>query len=49
MTQTELHDKLSTLCNELGGGTYETYTTYNQTGRSSRKIVIEYDVKEKGQ
>tara|TARA_B100001113_G_C20624295_1_gene411906 strand:- start:309 stop:455 length:147 start_codon:yes stop_codon:yes gene_type:complete len=47
MTQTELLDKLSKLCDELGGGTYETYTTYNQTGRSSRKIVIEYDVKEK--
>jgi len=46
MVETELLDKLSTICDELGGE-MEVYTTYNQMGRSSKKIIIEYDVKYK--
>ena len=32
--------------NELGG-TIEHKTTYDSTGRTSKKIVIEYDIKHK--
>ena len=31
--------------NELGG-TMQTFTTYDSTGRQSKKIVIEYGIKE---
>ena len=31
--------------NELGG-TMETFTTYDSVGRQSKKIVIEYDIKQ---
>ena len=34
--------------NELGG-TMETFTTYDSVGRQSKKIVIEYDIKQKGE
>jgi len=30
------------------GGTYEKTTTLNSSGRTSNKIIIEYDVKEGG-
>ena len=49
MTQTELLDKLSKLCDELGGGTYETYITYDSKGTTCKKIVIEYDIKDKSE
>jgi len=42
----DLVAELLTISAELGG-TMERFTTYNQKGRTSKKIVIEYDVKEK--
>ena len=34
------------MAHELGG-TFQKVSTYDQTGRTSKKITIEYDVKEK--
>lgn len=42
----DLVAELLTISAELGGK-MERFTTYNQKGRTSKKIVIEYDVKEK--
>jgi hypothetical protein len=46
MAETELLDRLSSIVDELGG-VMEKYTTSDMTGRISKKIVIEYDVKRK--
>jgi len=48
MAETELLDRLSSIVDELGGK-IEKYSTYDMKGRTSKKIVIEYDVKNKGE
>ncbi len=44
---TDLEDKLLSIVKEMGG-TYEKTTTLSSSGRTSNKIIIEYDVKEGG-
>jgi len=48
MVENEVFDRLSSIVDELGGK-IERYTTYNNIGTTSNKIVIEYDVKRKGE
>ncbi len=42
--QNDLVEELLTIAEKLDG-TVERLTTYNSTGRQSKKIVIEYDIK----
>ena len=44
--QSELIEELTTITEKLGG-TLQRLTTYDQSGRTSKKIVIEYDVSTK--
>ena len=44
--ETELIAALNHEALELGG-TFQQVSTYDQTGRTSKKVTIEYDVKEK--
>lgn len=48
MSQTpeDLIVKLTEITDKLGGNLSK-FTTYNSSGRTSNKIVIEYDIKEK--
>ena len=46
MAEIELLDRLSSIVDELGGK-IEKYSTYDMSGRTSKKIIIEYDVKDK--
>ena len=41
----ELKDKLSSIVEDLGGSMQQ-LTTFDSTGRTSNKIVIEYNVKQ---
>tara|TARA_B100001079_G_scaffold49173_1_gene40226 strand:+ start:654 stop:797 length:144 start_codon:yes stop_codon:yes gene_type:complete len=43
---TELNEQLNKFVEQIGGTVKHT-TTYDSTGRQSKKIVIEYDVTEK--
>ena len=43
---TELNEQLNKFVEQIGG-TVKHATTYDSTGRQSKKIVIEYDVTEK--
>ena len=42
--KSELKDKLSSIVEDLGGSMQQ-LTTFDSTGRTSKKITIEYDVK----
>ena len=42
----ELKDKLSSIAEELGGTIHHT-STLNSTGRTSEKVTIEYNIKQK--
>lgn len=42
----ELKDKLSSIAEELGGTIHHT-STLDHTGRTSEKVTIEYNVKQK--
>ena len=44
--QNELIEELNTIADQLGG-TFQRLTTFDSTGRQSKKIVIEYDVSTK--
>ena len=44
--KTELIEELKTITGQLGGTLQQLFTA-DHSGRTSRKIVIEYDVKEK--
>ena len=46
MNDSELIDELTSITEKLGG-TIERRTTFNSSGRESKKIIIEYDVKTK--
>ena len=43
--KSELKDKLSSIVEDLGGSMQQ-LTTFDSTGRTSNKIVIEYNVKQ---
>ena len=45
-SDTELIEEISTIAEQLGG-TIQRLTAYDSRGRQSKKIVIEYDVREK--
>ncbi len=42
----ELKDKLSSIAEELGG-TIQHTSTVNSTGRTSEKVTIEYNIKQR--
>ena len=42
----ELVEELSTIAERLGG-TFQRLTTFDSTGRQSKKVVIEYDIRNK--
>ena len=42
----ELKDKLSSIAEELGGTIHHT-STLNSTGRTSDKVTIEYNIKQR--
>ena len=44
--ESELIGELNTIIEQLGG-TIQRLTAYDSTGRQSKKIVIEYDVRDK--
>ena len=44
MTKDKLIEELITIATKLDGK-LERFTTYDSTGRQSKKIVIEYDIK----
>tara|TARA_B100000686_G_scaffold82862_1_gene89552 strand:- start:1361 stop:1507 length:147 start_codon:yes stop_codon:yes gene_type:complete len=44
--KTELIEELKTIAGQLDGTLQELYTS-DHSGRTSKKIVIEYDIKEK--
>ena len=46
MNDSDLIEELNTI-NEQLGGTIQRLTVYDSRGRQSKKIVIEYDVREK--
>tara|TARA_B100000131_G_C17888153_1_gene521169 strand:+ start:126 stop:380 length:255 start_codon:yes stop_codon:yes gene_type:complete len=47
MNQNDLISEIVSIADKLGGN-IERLTTYDQTGRQSKKIVIEYDITHKG-
>ena len=46
VNESELIGELNTITEQLGG-TIQRLTAYDSRGRQSKKIVIEYDVREK--
>tara|TARA_Y100000593_G_scaffold24284_1_gene48332 strand:+ start:403 stop:549 length:147 start_codon:yes stop_codon:yes gene_type:complete len=48
MTTEEIISKIDSLAEELGTTAHHLFTS-NQAGRTSQKIVIEYDIKLKGE
>ena len=46
VNESELIGELNTI-NEQLGGTIQRLTTFDSTGRQSKKVVIEYDIRNK--
>ena len=46
MTKEEILEEIEGLAQDLGGEVHQT-STLNSIGRTSKKIVIEYDIKQK--
>ena len=46
MNESDLIEELRTIAERLDG-TFQRLTTFNSTGRQSKKIVIEYDIRNK--